>query len=59
MKRLCRLCGKRQAKFIYRMKRRLGKPLVIVGADKHHDLCLQCYRSVRTKIRHFNLEVRD
>jgi len=43
MKRMCRLCRVRPAKFSVR-----GGP---VKADKTHDLCFRCNRSVKDSMR--------
>ncbi len=40
--RLCRLCGQRSAKFCYRGR---------MKADRHHDLCQQCFRSLEDRNR--------
>jgi len=37
MKRACRGCGQRRAKFRFRR---------VVKADRFHELCFRCYRSL-------------
>ena len=53
--RLCRICQKRPALFIRRI--RWTKQLV-VRRDKDHDLCGQCHRSLSARFRQKGREAR-